>query len=67
MPGGGWAAKTPTSAGAEVRRGVVPLVIAQRHAAGSQIAGVCTGEMLLAASGMLRARPAVTIDVPSTS
>jgi transcriptional regulator GlxA family with amidase domain len=38
----------------------MPAAIAERHAAGSVIAGVCTGVMLLAASGMLRGRPAVT-------
>ncbi len=60
VPGGGWAAKAPTGAWAEVRRGVLPEAIAQRHAAGSQVAGVCTGAMLLATSGVLRGRPAVT-------
>ena len=60
VPGGGWAAKAPMGSWAEVRRGVLPVAIAQRYAAGSQVAGVCTGAMLLATSGMLRGRPAVT-------
>jgi transcriptional regulator GlxA family with amidase domain len=60
VPGGRWASKAPESAWGEVRRGVLPSVIAERHAAGTRIAGVCTGAMLMAASGMLRGRPAVT-------
>jgi transcriptional regulator GlxA family with amidase domain len=43
-----------------VQRSILPAAIAERHAAGSVIAGVCTGVMLLAASGMLRGRRAVT-------
>ncbi len=60
VPGGGWATKASDSAWGEVRRGVIPAAIAERHAAGSRIAGVCTGGMLIAASGILRGRPAVT-------
>jgi transcriptional regulator GlxA family with amidase domain len=60
VPGGGWVAKAPAGAWAEVRRGVLPELIAERRAAGTAIAGVCSGAMLLAASGMLRGRPAVT-------
>ncbi len=60
VPGGGWLSRAPEGAWAEVQRGVAPAAIAERHAAGSVIAGVCSGVMLLAASGMLRGRPAVT-------
>jgi putative intracellular protease/amidase len=60
VPGGGWASKASDSAWGEVCRGVIPAAIADRHAAGSRIAGVCTGGMLIAASGILRGRPAVT-------
>ncbi len=60
VPGGRWASKAPDSAWGEVRRGVIPSAIAERHAAGTRIAGVCTGAMLIAASGILRGRPAVT-------
>ncbi|MGH2866046.1 MAG: DJ-1/PfpI family protein, partial [Solirubrobacteraceae bacterium] len=49
-----------TGAWAEVQRGLLPAEIAARHAAGSVVAGVCTGVMLLAAAGLLRGRPAVT-------
>ena len=60
VPGGGWASRAPQGAWAEVQRGTLPELIADRHAAGTLIAGVCSGVMLLAASGMLRGRPAVT-------
>ena len=60
VPGGGWAAKAAVGARGEVQRGVIPAAIADRHAAGSRIAGVCTGAMLIAAGGLLRGRPAVT-------
>lgn len=60
VPGGNWATRAPHGAWAEVQRGELPAVIAERHAAGSTVAAVCTGVMLLAASGMLDGRPAVT-------
>jgi transcriptional regulator GlxA family with amidase domain len=60
VPGGSWISRAPEGAWAEVQRGVMPAAIAERHAAGSVVAGVCTGAMLLAASGMLRGRPAIT-------
>jgi len=60
VPGGRWASKAPDSAWGEVQRGDIPRAIAERHAAGSIVAGVCTGGMLIAASGILRGRPAVT-------
>jgi transcriptional regulator GlxA family with amidase domain len=60
VPGGAWMSRGPQGAWAEFQRGVLPAAIADRHAAGSAVAGVCTGVMLMAASGMLRGRPAVT-------
>lgn len=60
VPGGGWLSRAPRGAWAEARRGVAPRAIAARHAAGSVIAAVCTGVMIVAASGMLLGRPAVT-------
>jgi transcriptional regulator GlxA family with amidase domain len=60
VPGGSWASRRPQGAWAEVQRGLIPELVAERHAAGSRVAGVCTGVMLLAASGLLRGRPAVT-------
>jgi transcriptional regulator GlxA family with amidase domain len=60
VPGGGWVSRAPQGAWREAERGALPAEIAARHEAGSVVAGVCTGVMLLAASGMLRGRPAVT-------
>jgi transcriptional regulator GlxA family with amidase domain len=60
VTGGGWSTKADASAWGEVQRGLIPSAIADRHAAGSRIAGVCTGAMLIAASGILEGRPAVT-------
>jgi transcriptional regulator GlxA family with amidase domain len=60
VPGGGWVSRAPESAWTEARRGELPAAIAERHAAGSIVAGVCTGVMLLAAGGMLDGRPAIT-------
>jgi transcriptional regulator GlxA family with amidase domain len=59
VPGGGWLSRGPEGAWREAQWWVMPAAIAERHAAGS-VAGVCTGVMLLAASGILRGRPAVT-------
>lgn len=60
VPGGGWRARSPVGAWAEYERGVIPAAIAARHAAGSTVASVCTGAMLLAQAGILDGRPAVT-------
>jgi transcriptional regulator GlxA family with amidase domain len=60
VPGGGWTKRPPKGAWAEVRRGVLPTAIAQRHAAGARIASVCTGAFLVAAGGLLEGRPAIT-------
>jgi transcriptional regulator GlxA family with amidase domain len=60
VPGGGWGDRAPQGAWAEAQRGELPAAIAERHRAGSTIASVCTGAMLLAAGGLLHGRPAVT-------
>ena len=60
VPGGGWGARAPVGTWAEYQRGVIPAAIAERHAAGTTVASVCTGAMLLAKAGILDGRPAVT-------
>lgn len=60
VPGGGWNSHAPQGARAEAARGEIPEAIARRHAAGTTVASVCTGAMLVAAAGLLRGRPAVT-------
>jgi transcriptional regulator GlxA family with amidase domain len=59
VPGGGWVSRARQGAWAEVERGVLPAGIAERHAAGSVLAGVCSGVILLSAGGLLDGRPAV--------
>jgi transcriptional regulator GlxA family with amidase domain len=60
IPGGGWTRRPAKGPWAEVQRGVLPPVIAQRHAGGARIASVCTGAFLVAAGGLLDGRPAIT-------
>lgn len=60
MPGGGWTRRPPKGTWAEVQRGALPSLIADRHAAGAKLASVCTGAFLIAASGLLNGRPATT-------
>ena len=60
VPGGGWGQRAERGAWAEAQRGDLPTAIAERHRAGATVASVCTGAMLLATSGLLKGRPAVT-------
>jgi transcriptional regulator GlxA family with amidase domain len=60
VPGGGWSDRAPQGAYAEAERGNLPQAIASLHAAGTTVASVCTGGMLLAASGVLTGRAAIT-------
>jgi transcriptional regulator GlxA family with amidase domain len=61
VPGGGWNARAEeASAWAEAQKGDVPRALAAHHAAGTRIASVCTGSMLLAAAGVTEGRRAVT-------
>jgi len=59
VPGGGWNDRAAASAWAEAQEGTIPDLLAER-AAGTKIAGVCTGGMLVAQAGLLDGRPAVT-------
>lgn len=60
VPGGGWIGRAPKGARAEVECGVIPAAVKSLHEAGTVVASVCTGAMLLAAAGILRGRPAIT-------
>jgi transcriptional regulator GlxA family with amidase domain len=60
VPGGGWNDRGERGAFAEAQRGDLPRAISAAHARGGRIASVCTGALLVAATGLLRGRPAVT-------
>jgi transcriptional regulator GlxA family with amidase domain len=60
VPGGGWNDRGAAGAWAEAERGAIPEAVAAAHDAGTMIAGVCTGGMLLARAGVTDGRPAVT-------
>jgi transcriptional regulator GlxA family with amidase domain len=60
VPGGGWNNRAPQGAHAEARRGELPAALRELHAAGTTVASVCTGGMLLAAAGLMRERPSTT-------
>ena len=60
VPGGGWFGNAPQGAKAEVERNAIPEAILQFHQKGTTIASVCTGGMLVAATGLLANRPAIT-------
>jgi transcriptional regulator GlxA family with amidase domain len=60
VPGGGWNHRGSQGTRVEVERRELPRLIAQLHAAGTIVAGVCTGAMLLAAAGLTKERPATT-------
>jgi transcriptional regulator GlxA family with amidase domain len=60
VPGGGWYDRAAAGAYAEVERGELPARLRQIHEAGTTVAAVCTGGMLVGAAGLARGRPATT-------
>lgn len=60
VPGGGWVAHSERGARAEVSRGELPRLLGEAARAGSVMAGVCTGAMLLAHAGVIGQRRATT-------
>jgi len=60
VPGGGWNGRAERGAWGEVQRGHLPRAVGEAHARGAGVASVCTGALIVAATGLLRGRPAVT-------
>ena len=60
VPGGGWSNRATKGAWTEAQRGEIPAAIAQFHQSGTTIASVCTGAMVVAETGLLKGRPAIT-------
>jgi putative intracellular protease/amidase len=58
VPGGGW--MHGTGVRQLVEEGTLAARVAQLHAAGTIVASVCTGGLILGQAGLLRGRPAVT-------
>ena len=60
VPGGGWNIRSAQGDWAEAQRGAIPARLAELHHAGTIIAAVCTGGMLLASAKLLHGRAAIT-------
>ncbi|HFK1765347.1 AraC family transcriptional regulator [Bacillus wiedmannii] len=58
VPGGGWNHKAENGARKEAELGTLTKMIREMHNEGTIVAGVCTGGMLLAASGILNNKKA---------
>ncbi|HHK5612171.1 TPA: DJ-1/PfpI family protein [Bacillus paranthracis] len=58
VPGGGWNLKAEHGARKEAELGILIKIIREMHKEGTIVAGVCTGGMLLAASGILNDKKA---------
>ena len=61
IPGGGWVGRSSLGAWTEVEKGTIPRIVAKLARENKvNIATVCTGAMLVSASGLLKGRNAVT-------
>ncbi|AXY09225.1 DJ-1/PfpI family protein [Bacillus thuringiensis LM1212] len=58
VPGGGWNHKVKHGARKQAELGTLTKIIREMHNEGTIVAGVCTGGMLLAASGILNGQKA---------
>ncbi|MFE9077880.1 AraC family transcriptional regulator [Bacillus cereus] len=58
IPGGGWNHKAENGARKEAELGTLTKIIREMHNEGTIVAGVCTGGMLLAASGIVNNKKA---------
>jgi transcriptional regulator GlxA family with amidase domain len=60
VPGGGWLNRAPQGAWFEAEQGDILPILKSFHEAGTVLAAVCTGVLLLGRAGLLRDRPATT-------
>lgn len=60
VPGGNWVSRAPQGVRTEVARGAIPELVKFFHDSGTVLASVCTGAMLIAATGLLKGRAAIT-------
>ncbi|MFD1739632.1 DJ-1/PfpI family protein [Bacillus salitolerans] len=58
IPGGGWNHRSDVGARKEAEKGNLPQLIYDLHSKGTIVAGVCTGGMLMASSGILKGKTA---------
>ena len=60
VAGGSWLSGAAQGVRAEITSGDIPKALRQLHESGTVLASVCTGAMLIAATGLLAGRPVTT-------